>query len=373
MASKAEHVFSQIRSGYLSEQQIRLLVEKYLPTRKKKPNPAVKPKLLAEVMSGYVQEHVLLGKWTEKTRLEVESCLAVFSELVGIRPVSSLDRKIMVEFLEKVARLPANMNKKVEYRDKTVLQILDMQEVEPMSSSTVNKYLSRVGALMLWCVRQGYIDRNPAEGLSIASTLKEEEERKAYSLTDIQKVISSLGKVKNEAPERYFVPLVAMYGGMRLNEICQLYLEDVKEIEGVWCFDINGDGDKRLKNKASRRLIPVHPELVRHGFLEYVEVMRRAGHPRLWMNLNRKRDGYGHDFSKWYQRHNRKHVTQDPKKVFHSFRHLVADTLKQKGVAEGIIAEILGHANHSITTGRYGKRYRPSVLLEALEQLNYGV
>jgi integrase len=91
------------------------------------------------------------------------------------------------------------------------------------------------------------------------------------------------------------------------------------------------------------------------------------------MNLNRKRDGYGHDFSKWYQRHNRKHVTQDPKKVFHSFRHLVADTLKQKGVAEGIIAEILGHANHSITTGRYGKRYRPSVLLEALEQLNYGV
>jgi integrase len=261
MASKAEHVFSQIRSGYLSEQQIRLLVEKYLPTRKKKSNPVDKPKLLAEVMSGYVQEHLLLGKWTEKTRLEVEGCLAVFSELVGNRPVSNLDRKVMVEFLDKVARLPANMNKKVEYRDKTVLQILDMQGVEPMSSSTVNKYLSRVGALMLWCVRQGYLDRNPAEGLSIASSLREEDERKAYGLTDIQKVISSLEKVKDGAPERYFVPLVAMYGGMRLNEICQLYVEDVKEIEGVWCFDINDDGDKRLKNKASRRLIPVHPEV----------------------------------------------------------------------------------------------------------------
>jgi integrase len=49
----------------------------------------------------------------------------------------------------------------------------------------------------------------------------------------------------------------------------------------------------------------------------------------------------------------------------------VADTLKQKGVAEGIISEILGHANQSISTGRYGKRYRPSVLLEALIRLDY--
>jgi integrase len=162
-----------------------------------------------------------------------------------------------------------------------------------------------------------------------------------------------------------------MYSGARLSEICQLYVNDIKQLEDIWYFDINDNADKRLKNKASRRVIPLHPELVRLGLLDHVEEMKAAGAPRLWMTLGSKRDGYGHDFSKWYQRFNRKHITKDPKKVFHSFRHTVADTLKQKGVPEGVIAEILGHANQSITTGRYGKRYRPAILLESLEKLDF--
>jgi integrase len=83
--------------------------------------------------------------------------------------------------------------------------------------------------------------------------------------------------------------------------------------------------------------------------------------------------GYTNSFGKWYQRFNREHVTDDPKKVFHSIRHTVANTLKQRGVSESLIAELLGHAHKSITSGRYGKRYRPKVLLEALNLLDYGI
>jgi len=246
-----------------------------------------------------------------------------------------------------------------------------MKDVEPMSPSTVNKYLSRVGALLIWCVRQGYINRNPAEGLSINRNVKEEDERSAYTEDDLKKLIPSLGKFKNVDPERYFVPLIGMLSGARLNEICQLYLEDIKEIEDTWCFDINDEKDKRLKTMSSRRVIPVHPRLVELGFLEYVEQLRKSGAERVWPNLERGRDGYSHRFGKWYQRHNRRYVTLDKKKCFHSFRHTVANNLKQNGVAESVIAEILGHANGSITTGRYGKRYRPGVLLEALMLLDY--
>jgi integrase len=76
---------------------------------------------------------------------------------------------------------------------------------------------------------------------------------------------------------------------------------------------------------------------------------------------------------KWYQRFNRQYVSNDPKKVFHSMRHTVADMMKQKGVSEAVIAEIIGHAHASITRGRYGKRYQPKVLLEAMMQLEYGI
>ncbi|HIJ80525.1 MAG TPA: tyrosine-type recombinase/integrase [Desulfuromonadales bacterium] len=59
--------------------------------------------------------------------------------------------------------------------------------------------------------------------------------------------------------------------------------------------------------------------------------------------------------------------------IFHSMRHTVADTLKQAGVPEVVISEILGHTHMNITSGRYGKRYQPKVLLEALAKLDYDV
>ena len=103
-------------------------------------------------------------------------------------------------------------------------------------------------------------------------------------------------------------------------------------------------------------------------------VLRKEGVERLWSNLNwREADGYSNALGKWYQKFNRRYVTDDPQKTFHSFRHLVCDTLKQVGITEVVISEIMGHANDSMTTGRYGKRYQPMVLLDALMHLDYGV
>lgn len=45
--------------------------------------------------------------------------------------------------------------------------------------------------------------------------------------------------------------------------------------------------------------------------------------------------------------------------MFHSFRHSLADRLKQAGVQDTLISEILGHTVESVTMGRYGKRYQP--------------
>ena len=117
----------------------------------------------------------------------------------------------------------------------------------------------------------------------------------------------------------------------------------------------------------------MHPKLLEMDFGDYLKCRAATGASKLWENLEPNKYGYwGKRLGNWYGRFNRKYVSQDPKKVFHSFRHLVADTLKQVGVAEGVIAEILGHSNSkSITMGRYGKRYKPDVLLEALLKLDY--
>jgi integrase len=70
---------------------------------------------------------------------------------------------------------------------------------------------------------------------------------------------------------------------------------------------------------------------------------------------------------------NRKHITENPKKVFHSFRHNVADGLKQAGVTETVLTKILGHAHGTITNQRYSNEYMPKVVLEEIRKLDYGV
>jgi len=56
----------------------------------------------------------------------------------------------------------------------------------------------------------------------------------------------------------------------------------------------------------------------------------------------------------------------DPKLVLYSIRHSVATQLKHAGVEESMIAQILGHANPSMTTGRYGKEFPVEAMYKTL-------
>lgn len=259
------------------------------------------------------------------------------------------------------------------YPDINVKQIFGMANIIPMSTTTANKHISRLSSLLKFAITEGASILNYAEGMQVLDKRRSDEERKAYTREDIMKIVANVPKDQDK-PERYWIPLLGVYSGMRLDEICQLYVEDILELEGAWCIDVNDGKDKKLKNKSSRRIIPVHPVILGLGFIDYVEELKVLKKQRLWMNLNRRdADGYGSAFGKWFQRFNRQHVTTDKAKVFHSLRHTVADTLKQAGIQEVLISEIMGHANDCITMSRYGKRYQPKVLLEAMMKLDYGV
>ena len=46
---------------------------------------------------------------------------------------------------------------------------------------------------------------------------------------------------------------------------------DVRREGEIWVIDINAHGDKRLKTESSARLVPIHPQLIGLGWLDYVE------------------------------------------------------------------------------------------------------
>jgi integrase len=149
-----------------------------------------------------------------------------------------------------------------------------------------------------------------------------------------------------------------------------MYKKDIIDVDGIWCLSINREGDKSTKNIVSKRTVPVHPTLIKLGFIKFVNSIN---HDRLWANLKQGRDGYAHHFIKWIDRYNRKYITREPKKVPYSFRHSLSTNLKHKGISEELVSEITGHVSKGESFGRYGKKFPPQIMLNALKRLDYGI
>lgn len=365
-------------------------------------SPSVEPKeqspVLSEVIKRYSEEQKRGNRWTAKTEGETQASFALLVEIVGNVPVKTLaNQGALRDFKSKLLTLPPNYRKSPRYRDKSIPELLAMAEAgkieKTMQVLTINKHLTRAASLFKWAVQNGYMDRNPAEGLQIATTKRDDEYRAVFTDEDLKKLFHSRDYLEDTHKHsyRYWLPVLALFTGARLTELCQLYVEDIYTVnpEGdskapLWVIDINSKDDKKLKTrKSSRRIVPLHDFLVKDlDFPGYVEKLKAQGHTRLFPELQRRKEGYGKTASKWFGEYRLKcgftlhqnNAPDEERKDFHSFRHTVINQLKQAGVDESVIKELLGHSSSSITFGRYGKRYAPRVLKEqAVDRLKYEI
>ena len=165
---------------------------------------------------------------------------------------------------------------------------------------------------------------------------------------------------------QYWLPILAYYTGARLNELCQLYTDDIVEVRGIWCIQIrSARKDQRLKNLNSERTAPLHQQLLNLSFIEFVQ-HKQLG--RIFNELSLQRDGYGTVASKWFGRF-KKSLGFNRGFDFHSFRHTTATNLKNKQVNVDVAASLLGHSTNSITYDRYGKRHEIELLNRAINMI----
>ena len=343
------------------------------------PAPAkVEPVRLSAALAEFVKEHNASGRWRPKTREETEGVFRLLVGIVGDVDVAELDYKMLSSFRDSLIRFPSNHTKRPAYRGKTIPEIVAMTQIAktstPLSPSSINKHIVRTGAFLKWAMKRGYVAANYAEGLTILRKGKEKEQRDKYSTEDLLRLVQSpLVGFRETRPERFWLPLLGLYTGARLNELCQLHLEDIQEEGGVLCLDLNEEEEKTLKNEVSKRVVPIHSFLIELGFMEYVDGLRKRKIARLWPALKWKRGGYGDDFSKWYGRWNRKYVTTARKKVFHSLRANFTTTLLNAGVDDAVVSALIGHVGGSMTLDRYHKGFSVTILRDAVENLNFGI
>jgi len=292
---------------------------------------------ISEVISLYVNEQVRAGNWTHKTQLDYESSFGLLMEVLGDLRLSEIDHQQMQKFKQTLLQLPAHMKTSPKYRGKTVKELLAMKIERHMSVSNVNKLLTRSGSLFSYAVRNGYMPSNPAQGMQIKQNKRNDELRSVFSKDDLEKLILSEEYLKgtHSHPFCFWLPLLGMYTGCRLEELCQLHTEDIKQVDDIWVIDINNTGDKKTKTKSGIRLIPLHPFLTNEVYFpKYVESLRKKGETRVFPELPKRRDGYGVKASRWFNERYKKKcgisIKPGEKKDFHSFRHTFVDHLKQK-------------------------------------------
>jgi len=221
---------------------------------------------------------------------------------------------------------------------------------------------------MNWCKDNGYIADNPLAGMKVM-TGSAKEARLSFDRSDLFTLLDheALRKEAGKHQWRFWIPVLGRYTGARLEELCQLRVDDFMEQQGIQCFRIDDrSDDQNLKNASSRRILPLHPTLIELGLLQHVESVRVNGNDRLFPDLEAVRGKLGHAPSKWFSRFKTKLGITDTRKTFHSFRHTFIDDLRDAAIQDSLIKRMVGHEDSSVTFGIYGSRTPIAAMREAL-------
>ena len=210
--------------------------------------------------------------------------------------------------------------------------------------------------------------------MKVAKAKNSETERKPFAPKQARLIYTELtdnpsGLVRKDSHK--WGMLLAMFTGARLNEICQLDIADVQQDGDTWFLNITDEGDdnKRVKSDAGRRKVPLHTELIRLGFLDFVK-NRKTG-IRLFRDFSYNANGgYGRNLGRWCnESFLPKLGIKQPGLVFHSLRHTVVTRLGQASVPEPIIQCIVGHARSGVTQEVYLREgYTLTQLKEAIDK-----
>lgn len=343
--------------------------------RPHQPEPVTKatPKLSA-VLKEYLKAQRQEGVG-EKTIGDKQSIVELLIRIVGDLPIHRYQRQQAQQFKETALKLPPRANRK-----RTVpLEKLITDAESTISITTFNNYIKYLTALFTYAVQEEYCEKNPFEGMRIKQRVKASAGRSRFTEDDLKVLFSTdvYARRDDDKPYKYWLPLLGLYTGARMNELCQLYADDIVNINGIDCIHIReGRADQRLKTPTSERVIPIHSKLKEAGFMEYVEQRRALGQDAMLFDLIRHaRHGYAATSSKWFARFRDRLGFKggEEKKDFHSFRHTIADHLKQLGVAESLVGGLLGHTTGGVMFGRYGKDFKPEILVTVVERVRFKV
>lgn len=221
-----------------------------------------------------------------------------------------------------------------------------------MAAGSQKIRLNRVAQLFKYAAeKKRYIKDRFANAFKFDGQIKKNPYLK-FTLEDLEALFESetYRNHQHETSSRYWLPLLGLHTGARINELCQLLRSDIKEIEGVPVISIlDEEENKRLKTDASRRLVPIHSKLIELGFLDFVKTIHSG---RIFPHLRDdplKPGNFGIKASEDFRDYRRSVGVGNQagrgrsRKAFHSFRTTFIDAARRALVGDGIRRRLVGH------------------------------
>lgn len=328
--------------------------------------------------------------WEKQTGLQARKTFALFAEHFGDQPLAAFTRRNAAAFKALLEDLPADYGKAARYKGLTAKEIVEHsknEKVQRLSSRTVQRHFAALASLWATAIDHGRADINIFAEWKFPATKKARDQRQMWDREDLKLLFATPVWTGCQSPnrrskpgsvilrdEKFWLPLIAVFSGMRQEEICQLRLADIRQVDGIWVFDLNTRDGQQLKNATAVRQVPVHNELIRLGLLQYADNQQATGKALLFANLQPggADDRLGHNYSKWFSRYRRETGLYVPGRDFHSFRHSATTFMSRASVHHSVIDAVTGHATAG-ETARYDKGLTVANLKAAIDTIDIGV
>lgn len=320
--------------------------------------------------------------------------LRLLREVLGTKTrLASITKQDMDKVAETLRDTPKNMTQR--YPGLSIREAIAAGERDGLpkrdKSTLANNWILIVSPFN-FAKDEGLIDSNPASSKRFRASFPKSKKstRRPFSTNELNKVFQSSiytaksngGEFENRTsqPERFWIPLLGLFHGCRLNEICQLDTADIQEEGGIpllHIHDLSETGEKnlkQLKTDESRRKVPLHPLILKAGFLEFVE-SRKADEtcPRLFpaLQFSKHSGRFGSAFSKWFARLVRTACGESTKATFHSFRHNFRDAMRNASIQDETAARLGGWKGAGGVMNFYGEGVNLPFLRDAIAKIEY--
>ena len=340
-------------------------------------------------------ERMRENKRRERTINETIETYKDVIELLGNKPIGEYTKIDGRDFRNSLLKIPKNRKRVKRYRDKTLKEImeLDIPPSDKMSFDNQTKLISRMTSCWNFFVDEfpEYVTENVFMSKSVrVNPVRRKDRRECFTEDDLRLIFNPktylpfifnnpTGRETNIHYPYYFIPILAVLTGCRLEELCMMRVKDIVKVNGVWVYRIREDGaETRVKNSYSERDVPLHSVLRDTlDFVGYVNRMKKLGHERVFHELPKRGSVYHKNVGRFF---NRKYLVKiglkdlGRKVSFHSFRHSVETHCTNQNVNPRFIDYLQGHSQKGMGGIVYMKGVKPEVLLkECVEKIQFDI